>query len=241
MHNSAPKPANPGPKLSGPHICVQAGKYTLNLVDCALSNAADMRGGKLSKHDIKLVLEFIRTSQEMFDFFRDHYAACGRLHKNQTFVPSSKEFFAQSVARFYCYDAVRKVFATQIKHCPGNWELVFISAGIAFFSEHVDPEFKNRLSKAYHTIANESGFELDAVAIANHESVRAIMKDSIQKLPTSHADLTRLSEVVNKAMSNKFNDFGPSPIKVSEPILAKFFEQLKNPQEATFFRKQILD
>ncbi len=240
MNHSIRKPSVAGPKISGPHLCAHAGKHSLDLARASLLNASEIRGGELSTHDINLVFDFLSESQEMFDFFRSHYATCGQLHRHLTFVSPTKDFFAMSVLRFFCYDVLRSAFENQIRHCAGDWEVIFLSSLTGYIGDHIDPDFELKLSKAYMAIANEHGTDATPMTVANDPCVQEIMRDCLCRLLDSHAGMTEFCDRINKALAEKFNDYGPSPIKVSEPVLAKFFERLKNPQEANYFRKQVL-
>ncbi len=240
MRPSEKKPAVTWPKLSGPHICMGAGQQALELARKSLLSAADLREGKLSKADIAAVLDFISASSDLFDIYRSNYEACGRVHKKQPFVGANKDFFAMSVLRFLCFDVLRKVFDAQIKRSDAAWEIEFLHAFSAYICQTANPEFVDQLSEAYRKMAKQRGNSITAVTIASDPGIQEIVRRTTRRFPSEHIDFVNFSNAINKALSDKYNNYGPSPIKVSEPIVEQFFKALKDPEKANFFRKMVL-
>jgi len=228
------------PKLSGPHICVGAGQQALDLAQKSLQSAADLRGGKLSKADIAAVFDFIAASPGLFDIYRSNYEACGRIHKRQPFVGANKGFFAISVLRFLCFDIIRKVFEPQIKRCDSAWELEFLQAFVSYVSRTANDKFIDSLSEAYRKLAKAHGNAITAVTIANDEAIQDIVRRAARKFPKEHLDYVNFSNEVNKALSDKYENYGPSPIKVSEPVIEQFFDTMRDKTKANYFRKMVL-
>ena len=228
------------PKLSGPHICVGAGQQALDLARKSLESAAELRGGKLTKAEISAVFEFIAASPGLFDIYRSNYEACGRIHKKQPFVGANKGFFAVSVLRFLCFDIVRKVFEPQIKRCDNAWELEFLHAFSDYITRTADDKFVDSLSEAYRKMAKAHGNSITAVTIANDETIQDIVRRASRKFPKEHLDFVNFSNAVNKALSDKYENYGPSPIKVSEPVIEQFFEAMRDKTRANYFRKMVL-
>ncbi len=240
MRLSNKKPAVTWPKLSGPHICVGAGQKAMDLARKSLISAAELRDGKLSKADIEAVFDFLSASQDLFDIYRSNYEACGRIHKKQPFVGANKDFFAMSVLRFLCFDVVRKVFEPQIKRADPSWEIEFLQAFAAYICRTSDAQFIDELSEAYRKLAKSHGNEITAITIANDKSIREIVGRVSKQFPSEHIDFVNFSNAVNKALSDKYETYGPSPIKVSEPVIELFFNTLKDPEKSNFFRKLVM-
>ncbi|WP_269582702.1 hypothetical protein [Roseibium sp. Sym1] len=240
MRPSDKKNAITYPKLSGPHICVGAGQQALDLARRSLESAADLKGGKLSKTDIAAVFNFIAESPGLFDIYRSNYEACGRIHKRQPFVGANKDFFAMSVLRFLCFDILRKVFEPQIKRSDASWEIEFLHAFSAYIARTADAGFTDSLSEAYRKLAKAHGNEITAVTIANDPAIQDIVRNAARLFPKEHIDYVNFSNAVNKALSDKFEDYGPSPIKVSEPVIERFFDALRDMSRANYFRKMVL-
>ncbi|MCV0426558.1 MAG: hypothetical protein K5905_13905 [Roseibium sp.] len=228
------------PKLSGPHICVGAGQQALDLARKSLHSAADMRGGKLSKADISAIFDFIATSPDLFDIYRSNYEACGRIHKKQPFVGANKDFFAMSVLRFLCFDILRKAFEPQIKRTDANWEIEFLQAFSAYICATCYAGFIDDLSKAYRKLAKAEGNSITAITIANNKDIQDIVKRASKGFPREHIDYVNFSNAVNKKLSDKYETYGPSPLKVSEPVIELFFEQLHSTENRNYFRQMIL-
>lgn len=240
MRPSDKKNAVTYPKLSGPHICVGAGQKALDLARRSLQSAADLKGGKLSKADIAAVFDFISESPGLFDIYRSNYEACGRIHKRQPFVGANKDFFAMSVLRFLCFDMLRKVFETQIKRSDASWEIEFLHAFAAYIARTADAKFIDSLSDSYRKLAKAHGNEITAVTIANDPAIQDIVRRAARHFPKEHIDYVNFSNAVNKALSDKYENYGPSPIKVSEPLVEQFFDALRDKTRANYFRKMVL-
>ncbi len=236
--NAKSKPS--WPKLSGPHICASVGQKTMDLAQKALLGAADMRGGKLDAAEITAVFEFLTASQDMFDLFRSQYEACGKIHRKQSFVGANKGFFAMSVLRFLCFDVLRKSFQSQINRTDDAWEIEFLQAFSGYICQSVDEEFEDKLSAAYRRLAEEKGSEITVMTIAHDPDIKAIMRGTAHKFPSEHLDYVNFSNAINKALSDKYEAYGPSPIKVSEPLVERFFQALTEPSRANYFRGQVL-
>lgn len=239
MRPSDGKAALAWPRLSGPHICMGAGQQALELARKSLQSAAEMRGGKLSTTDITMVFDFILSSPDLFDIYRSNYEACGKIHKKQPFVGANKDFFAMSVLRFLCYDVLRKVFDPQIKRADADWEIEFLQAFSAYIDRTSGTKFVDTLSEAYRILSKKHGNDMTAITIAGDSTIQQIMKRATQAFPAEHIDFVNFSNSVNKALSDKYENYGPSPLKVSEPYIDKFFTQLKEPG-GNFFRKMVL-
>lgn len=239
MNAAQQKKARTWPKLSGPHICAGAGKQALDLARKSLLSAAEMRGGNLSAADVEMVFDFLAASQDMFEIYRHNYEACGKIHRKQSFVGANKNFFAMSVLRFFCFDLLRQTFEPQIKRSDANWEIEFLHAFSAYICSNSDPEFENGLSAAYRALASKHGNSITAVTIASDETIRKIIRRATANFPTEHIDFVNFSNAINKALSDKYEDYGPSPIKVSEPVIEHFFEAIKDPDKGNFFRKMV--
>ena len=108
----------------------------------------------------------------------------------------------------------------------------FLHAFSAYICRTTDPEFENELSAAYRTLASQHGNSITAITIANDETIQNIIRRTAAKFPQDHLDFVNFSNAVNKALSDKYEDYGPSPIKVSEPVIEHFFEKLKASQTA---------
>ncbi|MEP3049359.1 MAG: hypothetical protein ABJL55_00850 [Roseibium sp.] len=229
------------PRLSGPHICAGAGKQALDLARKSLLSAADMRGGNLGAADINMVFDFLAASQDMFDVYRHNYEACGKIHRKQSFVGANKNFFAMSVLRFLCFDILRATFEPQIKRSDGNWEIEFLHAFSDYICRTANPEFENQLSAAYRSLAGTHGNAITAITIANDETIQEIIRQASAKFPTEHIDFVNFSNTINKALSDKYEVYGPSPIKVSEPVIEHFFEAMKDADKGNFFRKMVFN
>ncbi|WP_108872740.1 hypothetical protein [Roseibium album] len=237
MPPAAKKTAIQWPKLSGPHICMGAGQQALDLARKGLLSAAEMRGGSLSQAEIATVFEFIAASQNLFDIYRSNYEACGQIHKKQPFVGANKDFFAMSVLRFLCFDIVRKVFDRQIARTDDNWEIEFLHAFSLYICQTSNAGFVEDLSSAYRLLAKEHGNSITAVTIANDRTIREIVARAADDFPSDHTDFVNFSNAVNKALSDRYNNYGPSPIKVSEPLVEKFFSQLWSDSKRNYFRQ----
>lgn len=240
MRLSGNKPELKWPRLSGPHICLGAGQQALELARKSLLSAAEMRGGKLGAEDISAILDYLSLSPGLFDIFRTNYEVCGQIHKRQPFVSATKDFFAMSVLRFLCFDVLRNVFQLQIKRSSGNWEIEFLHA----FADHIcrtsDENFVNELSEAYRQLAKSHGNAITAMTIAGDDKIQEIVRRAAAKFPSEHIDYVNFSNAVNKALSKKFEDYGPSPIKVSEPLIETFFQNLKASAKGNPFRQLVL-
>lgn len=228
------------PKLSGPHICVGAGQQALELARRSLQSAADMRGGKLTKADIGAIFDFIAASPDLFDIYRSNYEACGKIHKKQPFVGANKDFFAMSVLRFLSFDVLRKVFELQIKRSDASWEIEFLHAFSLYLCRTADPKFIDDLSEAYRKLAKAHGNSITAITIANEKAIQDVVRRAAVHFPKEHIDFVNFSNAVNKSLSDKFEDYGPSPIKVSEPLVERFFGGLRDPSKANYFRQMVL-
>ncbi|MHA7773346.1 hypothetical protein [Roseibium sp. M-1] len=228
------------PKLSGPHICVGAGQQALDLAKRGLLSAADLRGGKLTKADIGAIFDFISTSPDLFDIYRSNYEACGKIHKKQPFVGANKDFFAMSVLRFLSFDVLRKVFELQIKRSDSSWEIEFLHGFSLYLCRTADPKFIDDLSEAYRKLAKAHGNSITAITIANDAAIQTIVKRVAAHFPKEHIDFVNFSNAINKALSDKYENYGPSPIKVSEPLVERFFDTLKDPSKANYFRQMVL-
>jgi hypothetical protein len=228
------------PKLSGPHICVGAGQQALDLARRSLQSAADLRGGKLSKADIGAIFDFIAASPDLFDIFRSNYEACGKIHKRQPFVGANKDFFAMSVLRFLSFDVLRKVFDLQIKRSDPSWEIEFLHAFSLYLCRTAEPKFIDNLSEAYRKLAKTHGNAITAITIANDKAIQDIVRSTVAHFPKEHIDFVNFSNAVNKALSDKFENYGPSPIKVSEPLVERFFEALRDASKVNYFRQMVL-
>lgn len=228
------------PKLSGPHICASVGKQSLDLAQKALLGAAELRGGKLSASEITAVFEFLSVSRDMFDVFRTNYEACGKIHRKQSFVGANKGFFAMSVLRFLCFDVLRKTFETQINRTDAAWEIEFLQAFSAYICRTADQDFEDSLSAAYRRLAKENGSAITVMTIAHDAAIQDIVRKAAGKFPSEHLDFVNFSNTVNKALSDKYDSYGPSPIKVSEPLVERFFQALSQPSSSNYFRGQVL-
>ncbi|WP_428686894.1 hypothetical protein [Roseibium sp.] len=228
------------PKLSGPHICMGAGQQVLELARKSLQSAAEMRGGALSDTDIAAVFDLISASQDMFEIYRSNYEACGRIHKKQPFVGANKDFFAVSVLRFLSFDVLRKVFEPNMKRADGAWEMEFLNAFSGYICRTVDAGFVDALSEAYRQLAKAHGNSITAVTIANDKAIQDILRKAMAAFPKEHIDFVNFSNAVNKALSAKYESYGPSPIKVSEPVIERFFEALRSSENRNFFRQAVL-
>ncbi|MEM9632501.1 MAG: hypothetical protein AAGA50_14310 [Pseudomonadota bacterium] len=228
------------PKLSGPHICVGAGQKALELARKSLLSAADLRNGKLCKADISAVFDFLSESPDLFDIYRANYETCGRIHKKQPFVGANKDFFAMSILRFLCFDILRKVFDPQIKRTDASWEMEFLHAFGGYICRTSYASFTEDLSRAYRKLAKSKGNSITAITIANDKSIQEIVKQACTSFPSEHLDFVNFSNAVNKRLSDKYETYGPSPIKVSEPVVEQFFEALKSPENRNYFRQMIL-
>ncbi|GAA0782973.1 hypothetical protein E1180_07870 [Roseibium denhamense] len=240
MRSPAKKPKTEWPKLSGPHICAGVGKQTLDLARKGLLSAADMRGGHLTRDDITLVFDFLAEAPELFDLFRSNYEACGKIHRKQAFVGANKDFFAVSVLRFLCFDVLRRVFDPQIQRSGPDWEIEFLHGFSAYISQVADPEFEDKLSAAYRRLAKQNGNEITAITIAHDAAIQALIRDIAKLFPADQTAYVNFSNAVNKALSEKFEDYGPSPIKISEPPTERFFKALRNTTRSNYFRKVML-
>ncbi|QDG78119.1 hypothetical protein [Labrenzia sp. PHM005] len=228
------------PKLSGPHICASVGQQSLNLAQKALLGAAKMRGGKLDAAEITAVFEFLAVSQDMFDIFRTNYEACGKIHRKQSFVGANTGFFAMSVLRFLCFDVLRKTFESQINRTDAAWEIEFLQAFSNYICRTADEDFEDSLSAAYRRLAKENGSEITVMTIAHDPAIQEIVRKAVAKFPSEHLDFVNFSNTINKALSDKYETYGPSPIKVSEPVVERFFKALGEPSRSNYFRGQVL-
>ncbi len=228
------------PRLSGPHICMGAGQQALDFARKSLHSAAEMRGGKLSDTEISAVFDLVAASQEMFEIYRSNYEACGRIHKKQPFVGANKDFFAVSVLRFLSFDVLRKVFDAQMKRADGAWEMEFLHAFSGYICRTADAEFVDSLSKAYRKLAKTHGNTITAVTIAGDKTIQEVLRKVMAAFPKEHIDFVNFSNAVNKALSEKYESYGPSPIKVSEPVIERFFEALRSSANGNFFRQAVL-
>lgn len=198
-----------------------------------------MRGGHLSASDVDMVFDFMSSSADLFEIFRFNYEACGKIHRRQSFVGANKNFFAVSILRFLCFDVLRKTFEPQIKRSTGGWEIEFLNAFNTYICRTTDPDFEDKLSSAYRKLAGQHGHTITAITIASDPAVQDVVRQTAAKFPSEHIDFVNFSNAINKALSDRFEDYGPSPIKVSEPVIEHFFEQLKAPDTSNFFRKLI--
>lgn len=237
MPSAAKKTVVKWPKLSGPHICMGAGQRALELTRKGLLSAAELRGGSLSKADIAAVFDFIAASEDLFDIYRSNYETCGQIHKKQPFVGANKDFFAMSVLRFLCFDVLRKVCDPQIKRADADWEIEFLHAFSKFVCQAIDAEFVDDLSEAYRKLSKEQGHSITAVTIANDARIRDIVRNAARGFPSEHLDYVNFSNAVNKELSDKYNSYGPSPIKVSEPVIEQFFKELRTSSKGNYFRQ----
>ncbi|WP_428526440.1 hypothetical protein [Roseibium sp.] len=228
------------PKLSGPHICASVGQQSLELAQKALVGAANKRGGSLKASEIAAVFEFLSASQQMFDVFRTNYEACGKIHRKQSFVGANKGFFAMSVLRFLCFDVLRKVFEPQISRTDAAWEIEFLQAFSGYICQTTDADFEENLSAAYRRLAKDKGSDITAMTIAHDDGIQKIVRAAVRSFPSDHMDFVNFSNAVNKALTDKYEVYGPSPIKVSEPVIERFFGALSKPSEANYFRNQVL-
>lgn len=240
MPVSARQPPAEWPKLSGPHICASVGQQALDLARKSLVNAAEIRGGQLSVADIAMVFDFLANAPDMFDLFRTNYEACGKIHRKQTFVGAKKDFFAVSVLRFLCFDILRQVFQPQINRAGQGWEMAFLHAFAIYICNAIDPKFVAKLTVAYRNLAKKHGSDITALTIAHDPAIRAIVQDVSGKFPLEHIDHVNFSNAINKALSDKFEDYGPSPIKVSEPFIERFFKAIRSGEQSNYFRKTML-
>jgi hypothetical protein len=238
MRPSDGKTAVAWPKLSGPHICMGAGQQALELAKKSLRSAAEMRGGNLSTTDITMVFDFILASPDLFDIYRSNYEACGRIHKKQPFVGANKDFFAMSVLRFLSYDILRKVFDPQIQRADADWELEFLQAFSSYIDRTSGTDFVETLSEAYRILSKQHGNEITAITIASDKNIQHIVRRATAAFPSEHIDFVNFSNAVNKALSDKYENYGPSPLKVSEPYIDKFFAQIREPG-GNYFRKLV--
>lgn len=225
------------PKLSGPHICMAAGQRAMELARKGLLNAAELKGGSLTQTDIAAVFDFLAASQDLFDIYRSNYEACGQIHRRQPFVGANKDFFAMCVLRFLCFDVLRKTCAPQIKRADSDWEIEFLQVLTKYVCDTVSASFIEDLSKAYRRLAREHGTAITAMTIANDAEIRTRVKSAADGFPTEHIDFVNFSNAVNKALSDKYKDYGPSPIKVSEPVIEQFFHELRASSKGNFFRQ----
>jgi|GEM_PF-2662684 len=240
MRLSDKKPEVKWPRLSGPHICLGAGQQALELARKSLHSAADLRGGKLSKDDISAIFDYLSVSPDLFEIFRANYEVCGRIHKRQPFVSATKDFFAMSVLRFLCFDVLRSVFQLQIKRSNATWEIEFLHAFAAYICRTSNPNFIEELSEAYRRLAKKHGNSITAITIASDTKIQEIVRRAVAKFPSEHIDFVNFSNAVNKVLSDKYEDYGPSPIKVSEPVIETFFETLKSSAKSNYFRQLVL-
>lgn len=240
MRFSIKKPEVKWPRLSGPHVCLGAGQQALELARKSLMGAADMQGGKLGKDEIAAIFDLLAVSPELFEIFRANYEICGRIHKRQPFVSASKDFFAMSVLRFLCFDVLRSVFQMQIRRSKPTWEIEFLHALVEHICKTSNPEFVNELSEAYRRLAKTHGNTITAMTIASDEKIQDSVRRAVAGFPSEHMDYVNFSNAVNKLLSDKFEDYGPSPIKVSEPVIEEFFETLKESVKSNHFRKLVL-
>ena len=240
MPPTAKKTAVTWPRLSGPHICVGAGQQALDLARKGLLSAAELRGGSLSQADITAVFDFIAASQDLFDIYQSNYEACGQIHKKQPFVGANKDFFAMSVLRFLSFDLLRKVFKPQINRADADWEIEFLNAFSKYICKTINSGFVDDLSSAYRKLAKEHGNSITAVMIANDKRIREIVASAADGFPSEHIDFVNFSNAVNKALSDRYNSYGPTPIKVSEPVIEQFFKQLRTASGSNYFRQLVL-
>lgn len=234
------KSAATWPKLSGPHICIGAGQQALELARKGLLSAAELRGGSLSRADISAVFDFIAASQDLFDIYRSNYESCGQIHKKQPFVGANKGFFAMSVLRFLCFDVLRRVFEPQIKRAGADWEIEFLHAFSNYLCQTSNAGFVDDLSRVYQQLAREHGNSITAMTIANDPGIRDIVREASCGFPREQIDFVNFSNAVNKALSDKYGTYGPSPIKVSEPVVEQFFEELTSGPKKNYFRQLTL-
>ncbi len=226
--------------MSGPHICLGVGRQTIDYVKKSLVTAAKRKGSGLSAEEIAFVIDMAECSEELFEIFRSNYEICGKIHKKQPFVAANENFFVTSILRFLCFDIVRSTFQTQIRYSDQSWEVTFLAGIGLYINEAIDPDFSKDLVARYKDLAREFGMQLDVLMIARDEEVIRKVKNAVFSFPDEEKDVERLVKTVNGVLSEKYNIYGASPGKISNPVAKKFLEELKSPEKANFFRKAIL-
>lgn len=228
------------PKLSGPHICFGVGQQTLEYVKKTLAAAAEHKGGGLTADEISFIVDMAECSEELFEIFRSNYQTCGKLHKKQPFVAASDTFFTTSVLRFLCFDVLRSVFQTQIRFSDPDWEVTFLGGLSSYINDFIDPGFSGDLVARYKDLTRKCGMQLDVLTIAQDDEVIRKVRNVVASLSVDERDIDQIVKTINGVLSEKYNDYGASPIKISKPVVWKFIEDLKSPENANFFRKNIL-
>lgn len=227
------------PKLSGPHICFGVGRQTLHYAKQILISAADHKGSGLTADEISFVLDMAESSEGIFEVFRSNYELCGKVHKKQPFIAANETFFATSVLRFLCFDIVRTVFQPQIRYSDSNWEVTFLGGLGQYINDSMDCEFIRDLAARYKDLAREHGMNLDVLMIARDDEVIRKVRGVVSNLPSDEKDVEQLVKIVNNVLSEKYNAYGATPIKISGPVANKFIEELKVKETSNVFRKSI--
>jgi len=215
-------------RLSGPHICTGVGNQVTQVIRDSLLCAAEIKGGSLSSDEISSVIDSVTESENLFKIYQTNYNQCGKIHERRKFVVMDKNFFSVFVLRVLCAKTIHHIFEDQIKRSDKFWEVHFARAQTDFFDTEIDQTFKDQLYGRYKALTRLHMSELSPKQIVGDAGLIAIVRKTIYRMKKQPDFADPLSNFVNKVLSKTYHAFGPSPIKVSEPLIEKYVNALQD-------------
>ncbi|GGB49909.1 hypothetical protein GCM10011316_22530 [Roseibium aquae] len=213
--------------MSGPHICTGVGNQVTAVIRDSLLWAADQKGGTLTASEISGIIDNVSSSESLFRIYQHNYNKCGEIHERRKFVIMDKNFFSVFVIRILCRRTAKRVFSDQIKRSDRFWEVHFARAQADFFDTEIDQEFKDHLYARYRDLTRIHTAQLSPKQIVGDTDLIKIVRNTVMHMQKRPDYSEAFSNCVNQVLSKTYHAFGPSPIKISEPLVEKYTKALR--------------
>lgn len=230
--------------FSGPHLCVQVGANVAAVLQAALVDMCERRGGKLTKIEIDHVFDLVTASTQLFDLFQTAYSGCVDLKQASRFVDVDGTTITRFVVSVYSRDVIAKVFRTQIKARGQQWTNAFVGGLVTFLVEDIDPELPRDLYQAYRTLASRLGGSLTPVTLLNSQEFVTRFGTCVSRLhdAVEHraGTLEQLEAVANESIAKAFDLSGPAREKLNDVSCNAFVTRLSGRSDGNPFRNLVL-
>jgi len=214
-------------RLSGPHICTGVGNQVTQVIRDSLLCAAEVKGGSLTADEMSSVIDSVTASENLFKIYQANYNQCGKIHERRKFVVMDKNFFSVFVMRVLCSKTIHHTFEDQIKRSDKFWEVHFARAQTDYFDSEIDQTFKDQLYSRYQALTRVHMSELSPKQIIQDADLIGIVRATIIRMKKQSGFADPLSNIINQVLSKTYHAFGPSPVKVSEPLIEKYITALQ--------------